>query len=166
MKGLFEERIKENLWRYYFVQLGLTDWERRSEKRIKEDLTSVPERIKKLEQYIGKIRDKRTLSVGSGWGGFVVAASKAGADAVGVEPDAEEIAIHSKIKVRVEDELYETTTGRIMLWETIPGDTLLSLVRFCRPRDHFQVFCSPAKSPPLASGTQPEPQTLLTSGLR
>jgi 2-polyprenyl-3-methyl-5-hydroxy-6-metoxy-1,4-benzoquinol methylase len=100
MKRLFEERIKENLWRYYFVQLGLTDWERRSEKRIKEDLTFFPERIKKLERYIGKIRDKRTLSVGSGWGGFVVAASKAGADAVGVEPDAEEIVI-SKLRANV-----------------------------------------------------------------
>jgi DNA-directed RNA polymerase subunit beta' len=43
--------------------------------------------------------------------------------------DAEEIALHSKIKVRVEDEVYETTAGRIILWETIPGDTLLSLVR-------------------------------------
>ncbi|MCK5100984.1 MAG: DNA-directed RNA polymerase subunit beta', partial [Desulfobacteraceae bacterium] len=52
-----------------------------------------------------------------------------GPEEVRIAYDAEEIALHSKIKVRVEDELYETTTGRIMLWETIPGDTLLSLVR-------------------------------------
>lgn len=96
----FNRRIKENLRKYYLIELGLSDWERRAEKRIKEDLTFFPERIKKLENHIGSFEGKRTLSVGSGWGGFVVAASKAGASAVGVEPDAEEIAI-SKLRANV-----------------------------------------------------------------
>jgi ubiquinone/menaquinone biosynthesis C-methylase UbiE len=98
----FQRRIKENLRKYYLIELGLPDWERRAEKRIKEDLTFFLERIKKLESYVGSLEGKRTLSVGSGWGGFVVAASKAGANAVGVEPDVEEIAI-SKLRAKVRD---------------------------------------------------------------
>ncbi len=43
--------------------------------------------------------------------------------------DAGELALHAIIKVRIDDEIYETTTGRILLWETIPGDTLLALSR-------------------------------------
>ena len=43
--------------------------------------------------------------------------------------DAGELALHAQIKVRIDDEIYETTTGRILLWETIPGDTLLALSR-------------------------------------
>ncbi len=43
--------------------------------------------------------------------------------------DAGELALHAKIKVRIDSEMYDTTTGRILLWETIPGDTLLALSR-------------------------------------
>ncbi len=43
--------------------------------------------------------------------------------------DAGALDLHAKIKVRIDDETYDTTTGRILLWETIPGDTLLSLSR-------------------------------------
>jgi len=43
--------------------------------------------------------------------------------------DAGELALHAKIKVRIEGEIYDTTTGRMLLWETIPGDTLLALSR-------------------------------------
>ena len=43
--------------------------------------------------------------------------------------DAGELGLHAKIKVRIDGEIYDTTTGRILLWETIPGDTLLSLTR-------------------------------------
>ncbi len=43
--------------------------------------------------------------------------------------DAGELELHAQIKVRIDDEIYETTTGRILLWETIPGDTLLDLSR-------------------------------------
>ncbi len=43
--------------------------------------------------------------------------------------DAGVIDLHAMIKVRIDDEVYETTTGRILLWEIIPGDTLLSLSR-------------------------------------
>jgi DNA-directed RNA polymerase subunit beta' len=43
--------------------------------------------------------------------------------------DAGELSLHAQIKVRIDDEVYDTTTGRILLWETIPGDTLLALSR-------------------------------------
>ncbi|MGD9733776.1 MAG: DNA-directed RNA polymerase subunit beta', partial [Desulfamplus sp.] len=43
--------------------------------------------------------------------------------------DARELDLHAKIKVRIDGKIYETTTGRILLWEIIPGDTLLSLSR-------------------------------------
>ncbi len=43
--------------------------------------------------------------------------------------DAGELALHARIKVRIDGKMYETSTGRILLWETIPGDTLLSLTR-------------------------------------
>jgi DNA-directed RNA polymerase subunit beta' len=50
-------------------------------------------------------------------------------DEVSYAYDAGELALHAQIKVRIDDEIYETTTGRILLWETIPGDTLLALSR-------------------------------------
>ncbi|MCP3875696.1 MAG: DNA-directed RNA polymerase subunit beta', partial [Desulfobacteraceae bacterium] len=43
--------------------------------------------------------------------------------------DAGELNLHANIKVRIDGKMYDTTTGRILLWETIPGDTLLSLSR-------------------------------------
>jgi len=43
--------------------------------------------------------------------------------------DAGEVSIHAKIKVRIDDVIYDTTTGRILLWETIPGDVLLNMSR-------------------------------------
>ncbi|MBA3011321.1 MAG: DNA-directed RNA polymerase subunit beta' [Proteobacteria bacterium] len=43
--------------------------------------------------------------------------------------DAGELALHAKIKVRIDGKMFDTTTGRILLWETIPGDTLLALSR-------------------------------------
>jgi len=43
--------------------------------------------------------------------------------------DAGELALHANIKVRIDGEMHETSTGRILLWETIPGDILLALSR-------------------------------------
>ncbi|MDT8380284.1 MAG: DNA-directed RNA polymerase subunit beta' [Desulfotignum sp.] len=55
--------------------------------------------------------------------------------------DAGALALHAKIKVRIDGEIYDTTTGRILLWETIPGDTLLSLTRI---RTETQESCAEA----------------------
>jgi len=43
--------------------------------------------------------------------------------------NARQVALHARIKVRIDGEMYDTTTGRILLWEAIPGDILLSLSR-------------------------------------
>ncbi|MFH2060530.1 MAG: DNA-directed RNA polymerase subunit beta' [Pseudomonadota bacterium] len=43
--------------------------------------------------------------------------------------DAGELSLHAHIKVRIDGESFETSTGRVLLWETIPGDILLSLSR-------------------------------------
>ncbi|MFH1156824.1 MAG: DNA-directed RNA polymerase subunit beta' [Pseudomonadota bacterium] len=43
--------------------------------------------------------------------------------------DSGELALNAKIRVRIDGVVHETTTGRILLWEIIPGDTLLSLTR-------------------------------------
>ena len=43
--------------------------------------------------------------------------------------DAGELDIHARIKVRIDDVIYDTTTGRVLLWETIPGDVLLNMSR-------------------------------------
>ncbi len=43
--------------------------------------------------------------------------------------DAGELSLHAKVNVRIDDGRYETTTGRVLLWETIPGDTLLDMSR-------------------------------------
>jgi len=41
--------------------------------------------------------------------------------------DSKALDIHAKIKVRIDGVIHETTTGRILLWEIIPGDTLMSM---------------------------------------
>nr|WP_232366996.1 DNA-directed RNA polymerase subunit beta' [Desulfocicer vacuolatum] len=41
--------------------------------------------------------------------------------------DSKALDLHAKIKVRIDGVIHETTTGRILLWEIIPGDTLLSM---------------------------------------
>ncbi|MCP4118150.1 MAG: DNA-directed RNA polymerase subunit beta' [Desulfobacteraceae bacterium] len=43
--------------------------------------------------------------------------------------DAKELALNAMIKVRIDGEVYDTTCGRILLWEIIPGDTLLAMSR-------------------------------------
>ncbi len=43
--------------------------------------------------------------------------------------DAKEIGLNAKINVRIDGKMYKTTCGRILLWEIIPGDTLLSMSR-------------------------------------
>jgi DNA-directed RNA polymerase subunit beta' len=43
--------------------------------------------------------------------------------------DAGALALHAMIKVRIDEEIRTTTTGRVLLWEIIPGDTLLTLSR-------------------------------------
>ena len=93
----FLEKAKIGLKRYYCDELGLSDWEERVGRRINEEHEVSLDEIKKIEEYTGLIKGKKILSVGSGWGGFVVAANKMGAKAFGIEPD-EEKAVISKLR--------------------------------------------------------------------
>ncbi len=61
--------------------------------------------------------------------------------------DAGVLDLHAMIKVRIDDEVYDTSTGRILLWEIIPGDTLLSLSRIRIPeRDTAREILSELKA--------------------
>ncbi|MDY0375645.1 MAG: DNA-directed RNA polymerase subunit beta' [Desulfobacterium sp.] len=43
--------------------------------------------------------------------------------------DAKAIDLNANIKVRIDGKMHDTTCGRILLWEIIPGDTLLNMSR-------------------------------------
>lgn len=43
--------------------------------------------------------------------------------------NSKKIALHTKIKVRIDDKIYDTTAGRVILWSIVPGDILLSVSR-------------------------------------
>ena len=89
IRRIFTEKLEKHLYRYYWHELGLKDWKSRLEDRKNE----VPrnERILNiLESFIGSLRDKRVLIVGSGWGGGCVAAKNLGAvEVIGIDIDAE-----------------------------------------------------------------------------
>lgn len=86
MKGEYYAKIRKNLMQYYSEELGLSDVERRIEKRINRERGKY--RIDKLDKLIN-IQNKKLLDVGSGWGEYVVEAYERGAIAYGVDPDAE-----------------------------------------------------------------------------
>lgn len=100
IRRIFTEKIEKHLYKYYWQQLGLKDWQRRVKDRINE----VPrnERIlKTLESFIGSLRGKRVLIVGSGWGGACVAAKNLGAEEV--------------VGIDIDDEVNETANLRMRL---------------------------------------------------
>jgi ubiquinone/menaquinone biosynthesis C-methylase UbiE len=88
IKRVFVEKITEHLYRYYWEELGLRDWEKRVEDRINE----VPRRegfLKMIESFIGGLQGKKILVVGSGWGGDCVAARNLGAtEVIGIDIDS------------------------------------------------------------------------------
>lgn len=85
----FIEKITNHLYKYYWQELGLRDWESRIPDRINE-VARNENILKVVEFFIGSLRDKKVLIVGSGWGGACVAAKKLGADEVlGIDIDEE-----------------------------------------------------------------------------
>lgn len=89
IKNVFIRDIEKHLYKYYWEKLGLRDWKARVNDRISE----VPRNekiLKTLESFIGSLRGKRILVVGSGWGGACVAAKKLGAhEVIGIDIDNE-----------------------------------------------------------------------------
>ena len=96
----FERRLKKNLKKFYCDELGLSDYEDRLNYRLNEDLGRCLNEIRLIEQYTGTIKGKNVMCMGSGWGGFAIAASNAGARIVGIEPEKELIEI-SKLRAIV-----------------------------------------------------------------
>ncbi len=45
--------------------------------------------------------------------------------------DSGELDLHAEIKVRIDSKMYETTTGRILLWEIIPHDNFILKLSHC-----------------------------------
>lgn len=98
---VFTEKITKHLYKYYWQELGLGDWESRIQDRISE----VPRNekiLKALESFIGTLRDKRVLIVGSGWGGACVAAKNFGTEEViGIDID-DEVNEIANLRMRLE----------------------------------------------------------------
>lgn len=98
---IFAEKITAHLYKYYWQELGLRDWEKRIQDRINE----VPRNeniLKVVGSFIGSLRDKKVLIVGSGWGGACVAAKNLGAEEVigiDIDDEANEIA---NLRMRLE----------------------------------------------------------------
>ncbi len=77
-------KLRKNLLQFYTKELGLSDIEKRINKRINRDRGKYY--ISKLDKVIN-IKDKKLLDVGSGWGEYVVEAYRKGAIAYGLEPN-------------------------------------------------------------------------------
>lgn len=64
------------------------NYDRWREDRLWQEETQMP-RIRAIEREIGPVRGKSVLDIGSGMGGFLVAATRNEMAAVGIEPNAE-----------------------------------------------------------------------------
>jgi SAM-dependent methyltransferase len=86
------QRIRRYYTAYYRDRLGIPDWARLVSLREEEERQE-RRRVERVRQVLGAVAVGRVLNVGCGTGGFNVAAVEAGARAVGVDTDAEAIAI-------------------------------------------------------------------------
>ena len=84
------ELLNKNLKRYYFDELGLSDYQQRindiAERKVAK---SIFNRIANFYPIDGR----KILEVGSGWGGICVEFAHAGGIVTGIEPDKEELQI-------------------------------------------------------------------------
>ncbi len=86
---IFIEKITQHLYRYYWQELGLRDWESRVQNRINE-VPRDEQILKTIASFTGSLRVKKVLVVGSGWGGACVAARNLGAgEVIGLDTDDE-----------------------------------------------------------------------------
>lgn len=83
----FDKCIEEHLYRFYWESLGLFDWKRRVEAR-KNEVPLGKATLKTIEEISGvKLKGKKMLDIGCGWGGYTVAALEMGIDACGCDVD-------------------------------------------------------------------------------
>lgn len=86
------DRVRRYYTAYYRDTLGIPDWAALVSLREEEERQE-HRRLERLRRVLGPAALGRVLNVGCGTGGFNVAAVEAGARAVGVDTDAEAIAI-------------------------------------------------------------------------
>ena len=108
-----QKELEKKLWdvlNQWYSNFGYTEEE--IKQRFKSFLNIEEDRRKVfeyLQEKIGSLNGKNILDVGCAIGGFVIAASKEGANAFGVEPDIKKVAL-SKLKA----ERYELTNKFII----------------------------------------------------
>ena len=86
------DRIRSYYTAYYRDALGIPDWPVLVALREQEEQQERA-RVERLRRLLGERLRGRLLNVGCGTGGFNVAAAEAGARPVGVDADAEAVAI-------------------------------------------------------------------------
>ncbi|MDP2845957.1 MAG: class I SAM-dependent methyltransferase [Candidatus Methanoperedens sp.] len=95
MKPTWQEEFRAGVIREYRDEYQLRDWQAKVEKRMTRDLKENTEKITELEKMLPYHYHQplKILSVGSGWGGFVLSGALRGHEATGIDPDAEHIRI-------------------------------------------------------------------------
>jgi SAM-dependent methyltransferase len=89
-----ESSLRRYYESYYKGELGLPDWQRRVEGRLKEEEIFAEPRLDWLKNWIGlSVAGRRTLIVGAGTGAEAVALSKSGAEVFAIEPYAPAVSI-------------------------------------------------------------------------
>src|SRR5262249_27514575 len=90
---LVRDRLRVYYTRYYRDTLGIPGWRDLVQVRL-DDATHERERLARLERALGRpVRGLRLLNLGSGSGGFNLAANEAGALSWGVDNDPDAVAI-------------------------------------------------------------------------
>lgn len=98
-KSEYLELLNKNLKRYYFDELGLSDYQQRindvAERKVAKSI------LNRIASFCS-VDGRKVLEVGSGWGGICVEFAHAGSIVTGIEPDEEELQI-SKLLDQIED---------------------------------------------------------------
>jgi len=98
---LFEQKIHAHLYNYYWKKLGLFDWQKRIDARAKRDVSRSKIILKAIEKVANtQFCNSKMLDIGSGWGGFVVAANEIGMEAWGCDVDEQVIEI-AKLRSKI-----------------------------------------------------------------
>ncbi len=82
-----EQKFREAVIADYRDGFGMKDWEQKVEKRMNRDILENTVKLEKLERCKPSLKIKTVLSVGSGYGGFAIAAAQHGATSYGVDPN-------------------------------------------------------------------------------
>jgi len=104
----YKKLLERNLKKYYWDELGLKDWQ----KRINQRLRRKNERstMRKIKRLGFSLKNKKVLEVGFGWGGICLGVAKEGGEVFGIEPDEEKVEI-AKLLFKEEDKKADLRLG-------------------------------------------------------